>query len=248
MCILGMVFSTRWSGLAGKMKMGSAWNFTDGTAQTQWANCSAAVNPTDATRPTQLKSSDWQPWEVFSIAAQPKHTLDVEEAYARGDDLIVQYAQADGDSYQFHLYWRNLPAKGEVQCSLELWLGVQTGLLDSQPELHVSCNADSDSWKAYSHGDLAEDGSKSDSLAGLVCSRQDGVGVWLIEPSDQCDVTRVKNENAGGATVAIFDHFMEKGVIRRGRMRFHVMQASASLADFKAAYQDFAASELPLTA
>lgn len=230
------------------MKMGSVWNFTSGTAQTKWADCSASVDPTDATQPTELKSSSWKPWDVFSIVPQPKHTLDVEEAYARGDDLIVQYAQAEGDSYQFHLYWRNLPAEGGIRCSLELWLGVQTGLLDSQPELHVSCATASESWQAFSHGELAGDGGWSDSLAGLVCRRQDGVGVWLIEPSDQCDVTRVESEIDSCATVAIFDHFMEKGVIRRGRMRFHVMEASASLADFKAAYKDFAASELPLTA
>ncbi|GAB5406616.1 MAG: hypothetical protein Aurels2KO_48470 [Aureliella sp.] len=238
--------------------MDGAWEFTSGTARTNWDDWSAIVQPVDATRPTQLvgsgPASDAQrPWDIFSVEPQPKHALEIEEAYARGEDVIAQYAQAEGDSFCFHLYWRNLPKIDQEQCSLELWLGVQTGLLDSRPELHVTCCSEGDRWDKLMHSDLADgsnlvDDGINDSLAGYVCRRSDSVGLWLIEPSDQCHVSPVHTDSSGSAAVAIFDHFMEKGVIRRGRMRFHVFGSDASIEHFKAAYERFATSDLPLTA
>ncbi len=232
--------------------MESAWEFANGTARTTWDGWSAIVQPVDATLPTQVVSlaapdAADQRWDIFSVEPQPKHTLEIEEAYARGADVIAQYAQAEGDSFRFHLYWRNLPQAEQEQCSLELWLGVQTGLLDSRPELNVTCCSEGDSWAVLRHRELAV-GGPDDSLAGYVCRRADSVGLWLIEPSDQCHVSPVESGDTSSATVAIFDHFMEKGVIRRGRMRFHVFASDASTEQFKAAYERFAASELPLTA
>lgn len=230
--------------------MDRAWEFESGTASTAWDEWSAVVEPVDATRPTTIaRGTLGRPWDVFSVVPQPQHTLDIEEAYARGSDVIAQYAQAEGDSFCFHLYWRTLAVEADEQCSLELWLGVQTGLLDSQPELHVSCSSEGDTWTALKHAELmgeTRDGA-GDLLAGYVCRREDTVGLWLIEPSDQCHASAVP-ASPGTATVAIFDHFMEKGVIRRGRMRFHVFSANATMDHFKAAYERFAASELPLTA
>ncbi|HBE71848.1 MAG TPA: hypothetical protein DDW52_27205 [Planctomycetaceae bacterium] len=224
--------------------MPSAWSFENGLATTDWADWSAEVQPVDATQPTRLKAPGHSDWQIFGIEPQPRHALEIEEAYGRQDDLIVQYQQSPQDSYRFHLYWRKLPVSPASQLGIELWLGVQTGLLDSRPELHVTCHA-GQAWETLKHGELVE-AEPSESLAALIARRDDATGVWLIEPSDQVDVTLLSS--GAESTVGVFDHFMEKGVIRRARMRFHILSADVEIGQIAELYRSFAASQLPLTA
>lgn len=224
--------------------MPGAWSFENGLAKTSWADWSAEVLPVDATRPTRLLADGQADWQIFQVEPQPRHALEIEEAYGRQDDLIVQYQQSPQDSYRFHLYWRKLPVSPTSRLGIELWLGVQTGLLESQPELHVTCHA-AQEWETLEHGELVE-ADPSKSLAALVARREDSTGVWLIEPSDQIDVTLISN--GAESTVGVFDHFMEKGVIRRARMRFHILRPDAEPAHIAELYRSFASSQLPLTA
>lgn len=211
-------------------------------------------------RPAQVgyDSQSIDPWEVASVKPIPTHACAPQEIYSRKEDLICRYRQSESDLFAFQLDWQLLPAVGPFACGVELWLSVQTDLLDAKPELEVTCHATSSrAWQVFSHDEISDEPISNDqNIRGpaAMVSRSSGqennpnCGVWLIEPSDQVH-TRMTSDAADlTQSVRMFGHFMEKGVIRRGRMRFLLALESVSDSDVAHAYQQFANSPLPLTA
>jgi hypothetical protein len=82
----------------------------------------------------------------------------------------------------------------------------------------------------------------------LVCQFSNATGIWLIDPRDQLQAERVGERDDGELSIDFFGQFMEKGVIRRARMRFLLGHISSENYSLKAAYQDLIDSPLPLTA
>lgn len=230
------------------------WVFEKGIAKVEAAGWQGLVDPTKPAQTTKISSqgAGAEGWQIFSVEPQPPHALTVDESYIRQTDLIAQYAQNPEDDFAFHLYWRKLPLVPGEQFGLELWLGVQTGLLDSMPKLNVGCiSKGSSGWETFTHQQLSEEADPSGAASGpaaLVSKSEGSTGVWLVEPSDQRHTVLLPTDSKAAARVQVFGHFMEKGVIRRGRMRFLILDADAGLAAVKEAYARFSASELPLTA
>ena len=73
-------------------------------------------------------------------------------------------------------------------------------------------------------------------------------GVWLIAPGDQRHSRLQTNDSQSTQCVRLFGHFMEKGVIRRARMRFLLAAETITNQQIAVAYRHLAESPLPLTA
>lgn len=205
-------------------------------------------------------------WEIASVTPHPPHASLPEEVYSRQGDLIVRYRQSSVDTFAYQLDWQLLPASAPFVAAVELWLSVQTDLLDTSPELEVACRANSgQSWQVFEHHQLdnSDVASKNDSAtdrgpAALLCgpkadpanaaSAEATSGLWLIEPSDQCNTRRCTKDDQATQRLRLFGHFMEKGVIRRARMRFLLAPGIVSAEHISQAYRELADSPLPLTA
>lgn len=197
-------------------------------------------------------------WEIASVKPIPAHACVPQEIYSREEDLICRYAQAERDLFAFQLDWQLLPAAGPFAIGAELWLSVQTDLLHSQPELEVTSQAlGLQPWRLLSHEQLSDapisGAQHSRGPAALICGGNEnsdelGCGVWLIEPSDQLHVRVTSDSGDRALSLRMFGHFMEKGVIRRGRMQFLLAPQSVTDVDIAHAYQQFADGPLPLTA
>ena len=235
--------------------MASSWEIVDGTARFAWSEThSAELTPTKPHLPLRISAADSEPWLVFSVKAKGGHGLAVEESYARNQDLITRFAQSDNDTFGFQLDHRALPGtQPEVIVSLELWLSVQTAHLDSEPIIQVTCEGPESqaTWQQLTHEELASDSRAPSASAGpaaLVSQAQGQTGVWFIEDTDQCHAAVLPSSKDTALGVEMFGHFMEKGVIRRARMQFHLVSEVASASLIKSLYKEFCDSPLPLTA
>jgi hypothetical protein len=127
-------------------------------------------------------------------------------------------------------------------------------------------------WQVWNHSQLSASALADDAPhrgpAALVCQLQTAAGqtysgLWLIEPTDQRhaslnveqpletpDNGNEQSQTASSqvARICLFGHFMEKGVIRRGRMRFQLAPCAIEHKHVCSAYEQFSHSPLPLTA
>jgi hypothetical protein len=197
------------------------------------------------------------------------------EAYVRGADLVVDYGEnADGDRCE--LYYRALDVPvpslaGEVRevrerhfhCvygGIELWVSVQTRKLDSRPRVRIG-NRFPAGTQVLRVPDWPD--------PGLQVFRPPGIQVSYVEsvyPSDVADLAAAArvvdgNDNSGGNsprgnewvdTVATWTglnvEWMEKGVIRRCRVRGWWVMRDGDLAAAADLTRAFLADAPPLTA
>ncbi len=207
-------------------------------------------------------------WEIAAVTPHPAHAGIPEEIYNRQSDLIVRYRQGPTDTFTYQLDWQLLPATAPFVAAVELWLSVQTDLLDTEPELEIVCSASGgQTWRAFEHSQLCDWDAKPKGQpaatrgpAALLCVANANAdkpqasvaeptsGLWLIEPTDQCNTRRCSDDDQATQRLRLFGHFMEKGVIRRGRMRFLLASGAVTTEHVQRAYRELADSPLPLTA
>lgn len=172
------------------------------------------------------------------------------ESYVRQNDLIADFAQCDQSQFGFETYFRMIPSASHDLLGMEIWLSVQTELLDSTPAMDLTAivpNAQWVSvpelmiggvpagWRSLPQGDS----SATLGLAALV----------LVHPLDVAQTSHVVNPLAARdmLPLRIFSHFMEKGVIRRARVQVYLSHQTFSAGLCRELFEHFAASELPLT-
>lgn len=209
--------------------------------------------PQDPQQGTKISFADSSPWSVFRVKPIPAHSFAVEEVYVRQEDLISQFDQTENDNFAFHLNHRILPSPDEVQthADLELWLSVQTDDLDSEPVLVVSCESpDGSYWETLKASELVpgDNTYEGDAPAAIICPGSEISAVWLIDQGDQRHSQLLSSPSESEQRVELFSHFMEKGVIRRARMRFHLIPNPLDQNHVSLLYQQFLSSPLPLTA
>lgn len=259
-----------------------------GCAQGHCGSGTVRLDPAHPQGAAQLALSGFEAcsWRVAAVRPEPKHAGVPEEIYVRQQDLICRYRQSPEDSFAYQLNWRLLEPQGPFDLAVELWLSVQTDLLDTYPSLLVSCaQLGSAAWSIFGHRqlwDAGDAGELSSDLADIANSAERGPaalmtrseatagplsGLWLIETSDQLHArleatapamlgqsashvasSPASSQQGDELGVRLFDQFMEKGVIRRGRMRFLLAAQPLSASDIAIAYREFADSPLPLTA
>ncbi|MCA9129834.1 MAG: hypothetical protein KDB22_22260 [Planctomycetales bacterium] len=236
--------------------MTTKWRIQEGLADFENSAWEFELFPTQPDRFATVRSAAdriGSCWDVFSIAATGNDASTASEAYIRGNDLIVRFEQSSHDQFAFQLLWRQLSPQSPDQLAIELWISIQTGLLDATPTMDVCCQSlDKSAWQSFSQSVLTSAAFSSEASAleigpaALTSQFGDMMGLWMIAPSDQPH-SRLQLVDAQ-PRIRLFGQFMEKGVIRRARMRFIASQSIMTIDEISNAYEEFCNSPLPLSA
>ena len=186
------------------------------------------------------------------------------DGYCRGDDLVASYAPSGRDELTPQICWRLLRGSSEAQ-GLELVLSVYTTRLDSNATSSFATSLSVDEvlvwnecgggrFEPLSPGSPSPDSPLLGLNAAAVLFRLPGGHASYLEmvhPSDLCRAS-VRFEAAPGQRVRsvyqVFAHRLEKGVMRRGRLRGYFMRRGEDEACGRALRAAFLASAPPLTA
>lgn len=151
------------------------------------------------------------------------------DAYVRQNDLIASFPERSPWRFGYQVDVRAVEQTQNEPLCLEVWISVQTRLLDSHPMISV---------------EIADD-SFAEMSAGIWTDAAKRTGV-IMHPLDLADCRM--NGSANGLTMGIFGSFMEKGVIRRMRFRWIASSYSQPAPMFwEEQLQEFSGSPLPLT-
>jgi len=185
------------------------------------------------------------------------------DGYVRGTDLVAVYAQTAQRNVCAQIYWRVIQLDSVGAAGVEIITSVQTNLLDSEPRIAVGstlpcCGARRLSDEKDSHCErvaLSEvEPFVLDSGAGLLLFRLPNSACSYAEMIHPADFTtgKIRRDSSMGRQVRshfrLFDEPLEKGVIRRSRVRGIFLPSEQ---DEKAAiqcYRNFVNSAAPLTA
>jgi len=189
---------------------------------------------------------------VQALFPHPLHSFKPEEIYVRQSDLIARYTQSAEDQFAFQLDWRLHPVQPPFSIGLEIWISLQTQLLDSHPSLELR-SVGPGVWSSWTDSELnmgeANDHRPSSDCQAALLSTADSTSLlWLIDPSDQQQVHWMGSNSKSELRAQLFGDFLEKGVIRRARLRLLVGAEEVQVDDVKGVYQDLFTSALPLTA
>lgn len=176
---------------------------------------------------------DWQieiaPHEAGLKSPATAHPLS--EAFIREHDLIAAYHQTAPWPFGFQIDFKRhtTPIPG-LHC-LEMWLSVQTSLLECHPQLWIRLHSAAHAW-----------------ASGPRITSQDHRCGWLLHPLDQPDVHIVQGPKRSLDHIELFGRFMEKGVIRRARGLLMWADQPITDARWDRVVAEFESSPLPLTA
>lgn len=160
--------------------------------------------------------------------------LKCDDCYVRENDLIAIYPQVFPWAFGFQVDFRFQKGLVAGVDALELWLSVQTSLLESTPKLTLHPTAEGPTWKEGRHW-----------VAGH------GQAVMMPHPLDRADCHAATSPKTGEIfQIDCFGRFMEKGVIRRARwlLAWSTSKAPLSVSTIDSVHERFAESPLPLTA
>lgn len=220
------------------------WQLEADRASLETELCGVELNQRTPNTGLQIRIGTTSLGQFFRISPKPSHSFTIQEAYVRQNDLILRYEQSGNDLYSLQLNWRRLDWDQDA-LALELWISVQTSLLDTHPAIEIRSGTPGALWHFLSLNDLSI-GNSDKTVVGLV--KKSGVtAMVMVEPSDAQPVNRSLDRNEEFA-LKIFGEFMEKGVIRRTRLRFFGCTDEIARSRIKKQYQSFIESPLPLTA
>lgn len=183
-------------------------------------------------------------------AAEP-----VFDAYVRGQDLIVTYAQTSERTVQPQIYWRAWCGEPGEPVGIETLVSAQTSLLASRPELQIVTRlgqvdevvalAPHDDGEAASlQGDI-----KTTEPLLLVRGALPHQSLALMaNPSDLVSFALSTSGKHTTLAAQLFPDSLEKGVIRRGRAGLFLVDRGDDASAARAAFARFLSRPLPLTA
>jgi len=182
---------------------------------------------------------------LFGIESTP--SVDAEsivDRYIRGDDLVVSYAATEQRPVSLQLCWRAFndgSSIGESLQGVDLIVSMQTNLLDSDPTLHVVSDA-SGSGVITHRCDLPQN-------VALIGLQDPAAALLLAAHHSDCPRAEINSGDDGAVRISfrLFDPGLEKGVIRRARLRAAFLprqQVAQRAAD---CYAAFVSAALPLT-
>jgi hypothetical protein len=195
-------------------------------------------------------------WQI----ATPFHETDPRpfvEAYVRGDDLIAGYGASRQFPFATQVYWRLMHDNNDT-LRMACIVSVQTDLLDTHPMMEASSELPASEVLLVSTDDSNAQAPTTlpsfvppEAGARLVLVRIAGVDFTYaeaIDPSDFCGVKLSRSDTAGARiTWRLFSHFLEKGVIRRGRLCSMLVPRKDDMQHAAHSFREFLASDLPLT-
>lgn len=183
-------------------------------------------------------------------------------AYVRGSDLVASYQISQTPEVSAEIYWRAMPADQAVLGGVELIVSVQTSLLDSDPRITVGSRI-----SAVELNEIVDSptapllrlirpetlSTPTVVMSGALLYRLPEVPVSYVEmvhPSDSSDLEVSCDASQGSefsSRFRLFDARLEKGVIRRGRLRGLVLPRAADERAAIGCYRQFIESAVPLT-
>ena len=182
------------------------------------------------------------------------------DAYVRQNDLVATYGETDGQRRRLQAYWRVIEL--ESNCTaiavFELVVSVQTELLDSHPAMSVvSCYTRSECLRYGAIGsdkpEPLEFGEAHD-RDGFLLVRPEGAAVSFMQAAHPADFAGYQaspsddSQRQFKVRHPLFSEQLEKGVIRRARVRVAIVPRADDLSLTADCYRQFAASEPMLTA
>lgn len=199
---------------------------------------------------------------AFSWIEPTTPALEIADAYVRDEDLVVSY-RPNSAGIHAQLYWRPLMVADERGgLCLELWISVQTDFLDSDPRVATtSLIPHATAWRMTSATTRLFAPCEVPSSGPIAFSRQTGPGVLLVRAAQEpwCYAEMVHPLDFGDARLEptsdscrwgflLLSDRLEKGVLRRARLRFLWAPRAEGEALTRLCYEDFVHSRLPLTA
>lgn len=164
-----------------------------------------------------------------------KTSLVLADAYVRNRDLVAAYPEKAPLRFGYETYVSVVEGNPEQPTndllSLECWLSVQTSTLEAYPQLGLALPPNSKFEKQ--------------SVPGVYLSGDKRVAI-LVHPLDATDA-KIEESYQGGQSLLAFGRFMEKGVIRRLRVRIVLSEQSMDDSCWQQCQREFAESPLPLT-
>jgi len=250
------------------MNTTSSWQLDDDQARLAIGRLTARLDLNAPERGLHQIAIDEQPFDGHLLAVQflPTAGAPLVDFYVRGDDLVATYGQTEELAYRPQVYWRAAqPQQPRTHAALDVHVSVQTSLLDSQPVVRVTSRLPvTDAWRLDGSGQfvpaLAE-GSATKRLTpddgpGCVLYRLEDGGAGrplsyaeMVYPSDFVELTvqRSGDGNTVQAAHRLFAAFLEKGVIRRARLRGVLLDRDEDLGTTAEWYGRMASERLPLT-
>ena len=224
------------------------WNLRDDNAILETSSvrvvaclqdCNPSISLFDTTGPDAETKGYIQIRPVDPSVSFQDKGLSLGEAYVRQGDVIASYPESAPWRFGYQLDIRSSheigiqDGKDNGVLTLEVWLSVQTSLLNSHPELNV--NIEGDSFSHLGNGFWLDSNSRV---------------ALLIHPLDLADC-KIDSPVGSGPNrqilMKVFGRFMEKGVIRRMRFRMLVADAPSSREFWQDCWNEFSESPLPLT-
>ena len=196
------------------------------------------------------------------LAGQSGLASPVLDQYIRHTDLVVTYAAAVEGDVQSQVYWREVKPAVADAWGMETIVSVQTERLDSDPASGTSSDVSAEEiWLLGSQGmlercDLGLSSPKGYSVQasrGLFLFRLPGGELSYLEmvhPSDLAEARVVMVDDTTQITRSFFRLFserLEKGVIRRGRVRGLFLPRKSDIESASLLYEEFVDSDPPLT-
>lgn len=184
------------------------------------------------------------------------------DSYVRTVDLVATYAPHAGHDVQSQVYWRGLECPAASAWGVELLLSVQTDLLNSDPSSVIATDVSAqeiwttrgdDAWERCDLRPPAAPGQEVAARHGSFLFRLAEIPVSYLEmvhPSDLDRATISLASDDGSrakSSLRLFPDAMEKGVIRRGRVRGLFLPRADDLLAATALRREFVAAEPPLT-
>lgn len=221
------------------------WQLQKDLGWSESGRWSVKLNPRDPAQGVSLFFDQTLSWNLLRIRPIPGHALHLQEAYVRQEDLILRYEQSGNDLFGFQLNWRRVECDVKDALGLELWLSVQTTLLDTHPQFEIDSTAHG-TWRTMSLGQLT---AGQNGGAALGWSEDTGRSTLvMIQDSDVVQAKLLERGREQELAIRMFGQFLEKGVIRRARLGLLATSSPMSPDAIRTAYHRFCASPLPLTA
>jgi hypothetical protein len=250
--------------------MTDTWEFVDHQAQFQTARFQIRVNPHDPGEGATLVCGSPGPSsptaQLFRLQL-PRRTVvePVADVYVRQQDLVVTYAQQAARSVSPQIYWRRLLSRSTEFLGLEYVLSMQTDRLASQPQCFVSSlfhfpassyiaalpDMETSPWPP-THEIAGEPGKLGPSHCRPCVLLRPADADWsyveMLYPGDftQCQITS-DNDLPVLIQWSLFAESLEKGVIRRARLRSFCIPRQRDERLVEELWGEFLRSPLPLT-
>ncbi len=212
------------------------WQLTEGTAELHDSALTAQVDLRNPLRGLHHLTYCATAVEGLVLGvAMVGEDASVEEAFVRGDDLVATFRTANEQPFSLQVYWTVMPRDNGVVV-IDTLLSLETPLLENFPKVLIQSQLPgTEVWQPRESHDYLVLRSVDNAWSYAEMAHPEDPGDWRIDEKGAVQRT------LGGA-------FLEKGVIRRLRLRGAFLPQENDLQLASECLAELAAEAPPLTA